>query len=276
MRGSDFFAQTFFLSLSLARSLFPSLSLSPSHPTPHTHSHTQLWRRRLPAGRRRLRRVSWFRKRREREGREERKRKTPTATGEEKNSFLLTHSFPFCFLSPKIISSTKQRRRWRLRWRWRLRSAGRRRRVSSFFHFRSLFVLRAKSKKKTSPHAKNLKTMISKNHSFSFFPANLTPLFLSSLSFICFFSARKTVTMGEAEATTREEAVAGESRKLLFDFFSFLRCLAVCFLFFPFLVLSFLIPFSFLFQTFFPPINSYGGGGGYGQQQGGGGGYGGR
>ena len=202
MRGSDFFAQTFFLSLSLARSLFPSLSLSPSHPTPHTHSHTQLWRRRLPAGRRR--------------------------------------------------------------------------RVSSFFHFRSLFVLRAKSKKKTSPHAKNLKTMISKNHSFSFFPANLTPLFLSSLSFICFFSARKTVTMGEAEATTREEAVAGESRKLLFDFFSFLRCLAVCFLFFPFLVLSFLIPFSFLFQTFFPPINSYGGGGGYGQQQGGGGGYGGR
>lgn len=80
--------------------------------------------------------------------------------------------------------------------------------------------------------------------------------------------------MEEAEATTREEAVAGESRKLLFDFlFSALLSAVLVFLFFLLCTSSHLfLPFYRLFL----PINSYGGGGGYGQQQGGGGGYGGR
>ena len=75
--------------------------------------------------------------------------------------------------------------------------------------------------------------------------------------------------MEEAEVTTREEAVAGESRKLLL-FFCF--CVVGCVLLF--ILLSTSSHLSFL--EYFTPINSYGGGGGYGQQQGGGGGYGGR
>ena len=88
--------------------------------------------------------------------------------------------------------------------------------AGEFILFPVLSLVHSEKRKKTSLHAKNLKTMI-RTHYFSFFP--LTCAVVSPSFFLLYFSLPATVTMVEAEeATTREEAVAGESRKLLLIF----------------------------------------------------------